>query len=131
MNKTDLGILVDEHGLHGAMLVIGAVCLHSIPCGLAVPASPFEQSRRQQPNAPALAKLPGTLASLLRAHVTVLSDFRFLLFLLSFLAFSLGTSTLYLYLPDFLQHRGYDSLTASLVISATGIGSVVSRLLTG
>ena len=134
-----LQTLVDHFGLRGAMLIIGAVSLNAVPCGLAIPPSAHERQRRREAAARQRQRQRGRqggarlslLAASFRSHIEVLGDFRFLFFLLTGLGFSSGLACYYLYLPAFLLHSRYDALTASFVLSATGMGSIPSRLLTG
>ncbi|XP_070200170.1 monocarboxylate transporter 13-like [Littorina saxatilis] len=126
-----LQLMVDKFGLHGAMLVIGAISLNSVACGLAVPPSPYEKHLRLARKQRRHQGTSTTLAASLKSHRDVITDFRFLVFLLTGLGFSSGLACYYLYLPDFLLHSNYDAMTASFVLSATGMGSIPSRLLTG
>lgn len=112
--------MVDKFGLHGAMLVIGAISLNSVACGLAVPPSPYEKHLRLARKQRRHQGTSTTLAASLKSHRDVITDFRFLVFLLTGLGFSSGLACYYLYLPDFLLHSNYDAMTASFVLSATG-----------
>ena len=124
---------MDQFGLNGALLIIGALSLNAVPCGLAIPPSAYEKQRRgaKTQRRRSLGTGLDILATSIRSHFEALGDFRFLLFLLTGLGFSSGLACYYLYLPDFLLHSGYAALTASFVLSATGVGSIPSRLLTG
>ncbi|XP_076450290.1 uncharacterized protein LOC143286561 isoform X2 [Babylonia areolata] len=70
-------------------------------------------------------------SSSFRSLCDVLSDLRFLPLLATAFGFSSALSCYYIYLPDFLLHNRYDHLTASFVLSATGMGSIPARLMTG
>ncbi|KAL8620292.1 hypothetical protein ACOMHN_044971 [Nucella lapillus] len=122
--------LVDYFGVNGALLILGAISLNSVACGLAIPPSSYEKQRK-------LARKHSTGDVTLKPHSSirslydVLRDFRFLLLLVTSFGFSSALACYYIYLPDFLLRNHYDHLTASFVLSATGMGSIPARLLTG
>ncbi|PVD33313.1 hypothetical protein C0Q70_04566 [Pomacea canaliculata] len=121
--------LMQTYGLHGALLIAGAIGLHSVPCGLLMPLSRFERDRRknrQDQETSSLCACPNVAS-----YLYVITYLRFLVYLISLFNVSVAASSYYLYVPKYLILNGYSHLKASFIISFTGVGSIISRLLSG
>lgn len=122
-------VLLETYGLHGALLIAGAIGLHSVPCGLLMPLSRFERDRRkhrQDRETSSLCACPNVAS-----YLYVITYLRFLVYLISLFNVSVAASSYYLYVPKYLILNGYSHLKASFIISFTGVGSIISRLLSG
>ncbi|XP_048247137.1 monocarboxylate transporter 12-like [Haliotis rufescens] len=125
--------LLDTYGFHGAFLITGGIVFHASATGMLMRPSEIERKKKRQFSG------GGTLRSKIillmcgdcAGIVNVVKNISFLLFAVSIFCFALGASTEYLFLPDFFMKEGSTFKDASFVISLSGTGSVISRILTG
>ncbi|XP_041367033.1 monocarboxylate transporter 12-like [Gigantopelta aegis] len=126
--------LLETYGLRGTFLILGGVVFQSCVCGMLMRPSEFEHSRREM-------FLSGRTRRQLVIYAisggdytqccSILTNIPFLLLFLSYFTVALATSSLYLYLPDYFVQRGASLQAASFSLSVSGIGSGISRMITG
>ncbi|XP_067670368.1 monocarboxylate transporter 12-like [Haliotis asinina] len=127
-----LQYLTETYGVHGAFLITGGITLHVCIAGMLMRPSNIEHKRKQRVG----NELPArrNIASICRDVTSVyrvLSNVSFIFFLCSLLCFSIAIATAYLFLPDFFLKQGSTFQEGAFVISTSGLGSIVSRILTG
>ncbi|XP_071086024.1 monocarboxylate transporter 12-like [Haliotis cracherodii] len=124
--------LMETYGVNGAFLIIGGMTLNACAAGLLMRPPEFERKRTQQAGKgqPSQRKITSICRDLTRFR-HVVSNVSFIFFLCSVLCFSIAISTEYLFLPDFFIKQGSTFQEGAFVISASGIGSIGSRVLIG
>ncbi|XP_048247256.1 monocarboxylate transporter 12-like [Haliotis rufescens] len=123
-----VGYLVESYGFHGAFLIVGGITFHVCVAGMLMRPATFERKRRHVAEK---SKSRRTMCVDICRFYSVLSNLSFLCFIISLLCFALAVSTEYLFLPDFFIKQGSTFQEGAFVISASGIGSIVSRILIG
>ncbi|XP_071086601.1 monocarboxylate transporter 12-like [Haliotis cracherodii] len=125
--------LIDTFGLHQAFLIVGAIAFHSCVCGMLMKPTRFERERRAKvfSGRPTRLTLVKTLCGDCSGYAKVFRNKSFLFFLMCSCTFGMGSSAIYLYLPDFLRKQGISLQAASFSVATSGVGGVVSRVLTG
>ncbi|XP_067670408.1 monocarboxylate transporter 12-like [Haliotis asinina] len=125
--------LSDNYGFHGAFLITGGLTSHACVTGMLMRPSVIERKRKRDISGggPLRRKILLLLCGDCSRTEKVVKNISFLLFAFSIFCFSLGSSAEYLFLPVFFMKQGATFRDVSLVISTSGIGSVISRILTG
>ncbi|XP_046560139.1 monocarboxylate transporter 12-like [Haliotis rubra] len=125
--------LLDTYGFHGAFLITGGITFHTCATGMLMRPSVIEKNKKRDVSGG--GQLGRKVILLLCGDCSrigkVVKNISFLFFAFSIFCFALGLSSEYLFLPDFFMKQGATFQDASLVISLSGIGSVISRILTG
>ncbi|XP_046559513.1 monocarboxylate transporter 12-like, partial [Haliotis rubra] len=127
-----LQYLTETFGVHGAFLITGGITLHVCIAGMLMRPSDIERKRKQRVRNEQPAKR--NMTSICRDVTSVyhvLSNISFVFFLCSLLCFSIAIATEYLFLPDFFIKHGSTFQESAFVISTSGLGSIVSRILIG
>ncbi|ESO82493.1 hypothetical protein LOTGIDRAFT_134531 [Lottia gigantea] len=106
-------LFVDRYGLNGAFLLLGALGFQSTVCGALMRPTEFEIVAKR------------------RLLCIMLKSMQFCLFLISSVAFNMGQSIIYLFLPDYFRHLGSSSMEAAFILSIAGVTGVVARVLLG
>ncbi|XP_067668374.1 monocarboxylate transporter 12-like [Haliotis asinina] len=128
--------LLSQYGLHGAFLLNGGVMFNLCICAMLLQPSPFETQRKNERLQTGRKRVScRQIVQHLRENgvqfFTVLTNTSFVMLAFSYLCFSISISTLYLYLPDFFYKSGASLQDSSLVVSVSGTGSMISRILVG
>ncbi|XP_046545777.1 monocarboxylate transporter 12-like [Haliotis rubra] len=125
--------LLDTYGFHGAFLITGGITFHTCATGMLMRPSVIEKKRKRDVSGggPLGRKIILLLCGDCSRIGKVVKNISFLFFSFSIFCFALGSSAEYLFLPDYFIKQGATFQDASLVISMSGIGSVISRILTG
>ncbi|XP_067670402.1 monocarboxylate transporter 12-like [Haliotis asinina] len=125
--------LFDNYGFHGAFLITGGITFHACVTGMLMRPSVIERKRKRDITGGGRLrrKIILSLCGDCSRIGKVVKNVSFLFFAFSIFCFALGLSAEYLFLPDFCMKQGATFRDASLVISTSGIGSVISRILTG
>ncbi|XP_046568942.1 monocarboxylate transporter 2-like [Haliotis rubra] len=125
--------LIDTYGLRQAFLIVGAIAFNSCVFGMLMKPTRFERERRAKifSGRPTCLTLLMALCGDCSGYAKVFRNKSFVFFLLCGCSFGMGTSAMYLYLPDFLRKQGISLQAASFSVSTSGIGGVLSRFLTG
>ncbi|XP_067670626.1 monocarboxylate transporter 12-like [Haliotis asinina] len=125
--------LIDTYGLRQAFLIVGAIAFNSCVYGMLMKPTRFERERRAKifSGRPNCLTLLMALCGDCSGYAKVFRNKSFVFFLLCGCSFGMGTSVMYLYLPDFLSKQGISLQVASFSVSTSGIGGIVSRVLTG
>ena len=126
--------LLNLYGLRGTFLLLGGVILQSCIFGMLMRPSKFEVRRQ-------LLALSGQTRSQQIFHsicggdtaqiYSIFQNIPFVLLVCSYFTISLAISSIYLYLPDYFVQSGASHQIASFSISVSGIGSIISRVLSG
>ena len=126
--------LMTSYGLQTTFLILGAITLQSCVFGMLFRPSKFERCRRLQLRSGRERKQT-FLKIICGNHVSqfgnILTNVPFLLLLFSVLTASINIISVYLYLPDYFVQSGASQHMASFSVSMSGIGSAISRILTG
>ncbi|XP_046556364.1 monocarboxylate transporter 14-like [Haliotis rubra] len=64
-------------------------------------------------------------------RITILNKYGFISYCLSFLFWALGEGACLFHLPNYAEHKGSTETEAASLFTVMGVGSVISRLLTG
>ncbi|XP_046552552.1 LOW QUALITY PROTEIN: monocarboxylate transporter 12-like [Haliotis rubra] len=130
--------LVDEYGLKGAFLLLGALTFQSCVCGFLMRPSQHERQRhvRYQEDGEAnqenlASRCQSCFNQVRSCSIPHFLNMAFSLYLLSVMTFTIGNSTLKLYFPDFVMKQGATFQHASSLVSVIGVGSIVSRICLG
>ncbi|XP_046559491.1 LOW QUALITY PROTEIN: monocarboxylate transporter 12-like [Haliotis rubra] len=127
-----LQFLTETYGVHGAFLITGGITLHVCIAGMLMRPSDIERKRKHRVGKEQPAKR--NMTSICRDETSVyhvISNVSFLFFLCSLVCFSIAIATEYLFLPDFFIKHGSTFQEGAFVISTSGLGSIVSRILIG
>ncbi len=121
--------LIDQHTLRGAFLIMGGIMFNLCVFGMLLRPSQFERERKH-----GIGQSSSTFRALCHSCLQfpeIAANASFLFFALSTFSFSMAISTLYLYLPDYFYTQGATLQESSFALSASGIGSIISRILAG
>ncbi|XP_041350826.1 monocarboxylate transporter 12-like [Gigantopelta aegis] len=125
--------LIDSFHLDGAFLLIGGISFQTCVCGMVMRPSKFERIARENrierdttTNSDA-SKLSSAFKRWTPTWRPLFSNYGFLFFVLSSFWFTVGSSTIKLYLPDFLITQGASLDHAALLVSYIGAGSTAAR----
>ncbi|XP_067670351.1 monocarboxylate transporter 12-like [Haliotis asinina] len=125
--------LLETYGFHGAYLIIGGITFHACVAGMLMRPGVAERARKQHIlggetlRNKILLSMCGTSTMI----YNVIQNGSFLFFVAGILCFSLGVSAQYQFLPEYFITQGSTLEEASFVVSASGVGSIFSRLLVG
>ncbi|XP_046559490.1 monocarboxylate transporter 12-like isoform X2 [Haliotis rubra] len=127
-----LQYLTETYGVHGAFLITGGIALHVCIAGMLMRPSDIERKRKQRVGKEQRAKRNMTsICRDVRNVYHVFSNVSFLFFLCSLVCYSIAIATEYLFLPDFFIKQGSTFQESAFVVSTSGLGSIVSRILIG
>ncbi|XP_041357916.1 monocarboxylate transporter 12-like isoform X2 [Gigantopelta aegis] len=127
-------LLMTSYGLRRTFLILGGITFQSCVFGMLMRPSKYERGRH-------LVLLSGrdrrqtVLQIICGGDVTqfgaITRNIPFVFLLVSVLTFSIALTSLYLFLPDYFVQSGASHQVASFTVSMSGIGSVISRIVTG
>lgn len=120
----------DVYGFHGSFLLLGAVAFQTCVFGALLRPHPTEKERRKQIS-PSQKFTCRAICKTLYEYLMILYNKAFTLYLASILSWCISLAINIMYLPDYFHDNGSSLVEASLMISAMGFGSLVSRILTG
>ncbi|XP_046374554.2 monocarboxylate transporter 12-like [Haliotis rufescens] len=127
--------LLDGYGLKGTFLLLGALSFQSCVCGSLMRPPLHERTRHQAERKAGHENLASRCQSCFNKARTcskpIFLNTTFSLYLLSVMSFTIGCSTLKLYLPDFVMKQGATFQHASSLVSVIGVGSILSRVCLG
>ncbi|GFN97325.1 monocarboxylate transporter 12 [Plakobranchus ocellatus] len=126
-------LLVEEYNIHGAFLILGALCLQTSALGLLMRPT-AEEIKRNQENYRAQKSMSfrSSARQVLAGQVEMFKDLRFVQLLVAIFCFAVAFQVILVYFPEFLiNSKGYSALHAATVASFPGIGTVCSRMLVG
>ncbi|XP_060063889.1 monocarboxylate transporter 12-like [Ylistrum balloti] len=128
-------IFIDHYGLDGAFLMLGGISFQTCVFGALLRPHKMEIMRQQ-----ALSKQEGDVRQLLKLtyicssvtdYLSLFNNTGFVFMCLSILCWSSGINSCTLLLPDFYVSTGSSSNEGAYLMSLFGIGSTLSRILTG
>ncbi|XP_069104718.1 monocarboxylate transporter 12-like [Argopecten irradians] len=127
-------IFIDIYGIDSAFLLIGGISFQTCAFGAFLRPHKMEVKRHQvissQFGVKEYLKLNNICSSLLD-YVSLFNSNGFIFMCLSILCWSSGINSCTLLLPDFYASTGSSPTEAAYLMSIFGIGSTLSRLLTG
>ncbi|XP_046552549.1 LOW QUALITY PROTEIN: monocarboxylate transporter 12-like [Haliotis rubra] len=130
--------LVDGYGLKGAFLFLGAIAFQSCVCGFLMRPSRHERKSHESQKADRetsqenlASRCQSCFKKIRSCSIPHFLNMAFSLYLLSILIFTIGSSILKLYLPDFFMKQGSTFQHASSLVSFYGIGGILSRICLG
>ncbi|XP_046374497.2 monocarboxylate transporter 12-like [Haliotis rufescens] len=125
--------LLEKYGFHGAYLITGGITFHACAAGMLMRPAGTEVNRQRNALGGQTLRQKITLPMWgnFTRIVSVIQNVSFLLYTVSILCFSLGVSTQYQFVPNFFVTHGSSQQEASFVLSMSGIGGILSRILTG
>ena len=129
-----LQYLIDEYGLRGAFLIIGAISFHSCLAGMLIKPHPTERKKAKisKKEDSVNRRTNQEFLSSVLGFVYVLRNPAFLMFLLCNISNCMGFIILIVYLPEYLIHIIHlDEQLTARASSLVGIGVASSRLLSG
>ncbi|XP_050415837.1 monocarboxylate transporter 13 [Patella vulgata] len=122
--------LIDTYTLQETFLLLGAIGFHSVICGALMRPTQFEIKSKFCPNckdsngtSTEKIKVSSKLGSLL--------SLPYMFLLVSSVAFGVGLSTVYLFLPHFFKQSGSATQEIAFSLSFMGFGGFISRILLG
>jgi len=119
-------ILLDYYNLKGTFLLLGAIAFQSCVFAAFLRPHPLEIERKTSLKTNKLR-----ICNEIQQHIRIFNNASFVCFCLSIFCWSSAINTCVLYMPDFFISNGVSALDASMLVSLFGIGSTVSRILTG
>ncbi|XP_071086175.1 monocarboxylate transporter 12-like [Haliotis cracherodii] len=133
VHPTLFQFLLEKYGFHGAYLITGGITFHTCVAGMLMRPAVTERRRQQRilGGQTLTQKITLSMCGTSTMIVSVIQNVSFILFVASILCFSLGVSTQYQFLPEFFISQRSTLEEASLVVSVSGIGSILSRILVG
>lgn len=129
-------LLIDYYGLDGAFLVLGGISFQTCVFGAFLRPHEAELERKQilsqqaQVGLRHLCSITNICNSVLE-YLTLLTNPAFALMCCSILCWSSGINSCTLLLPNYYISTGSSSTEAAFLMSIFGIGSTLSRILTG
>lgn len=125
--------LLDSYGLHGTLLIQGALFANQIVMGLIMRPSEMEirqkSHRIKQTNQRKSKENARNWKNIL--HLDILYDKMFLLILLQYFLWNIPYSMLMLHLPNFSVTKGFSKQDAAFLIFLIGLLGTFGRIVTG
>ncbi|XP_061171700.1 uncharacterized protein LOC133181178 [Saccostrea echinata] len=118
--------LIDQYGLRGALLILGAFGSHNVVFGALMRPTEIEMSYKNKGKT-----LPEKRSSMCNFRCDILKKKSFLCILISAFLWNIPYAILYLYLPRFSVVNGATEMEAASLITMLGLGSTLNRLLAG
>ena len=122
------------YGIHGTFLLLSAMMFQCVVFGALMRPNSFEINRKLQKHRMIPEKADdrcSKIHSAISKHIKDLVTIPFLLFCLSTFSWNVSFNFCNLYFPTYFKTRGVSLSNASYLISATGIGNICTRFLTG
>ncbi|XP_062592358.1 monocarboxylate transporter 12-like [Saccostrea cucullata] len=117
--------LIDQYGLRGALLMLGAFGSHNVVFGALMRPTEIEMSHKH------LGKALSEKKNISNFRCDILREKSFLCILISAFLWNVPYTILYLYLPRFSVVNGATEMEAASLITMLGLGSTLNRLLAG
>ncbi|XP_067685910.1 monocarboxylate transporter 13-like [Haliotis asinina] len=126
---------IDWYGVHGALMMMGAVSLHTCICGLLLRPSSFERGRhkRSAEETPSRVAVPCVkrVTGVIEQMKPILTNGPFLLFMVGVCLFNTSFLVITTFIPDFFNLRGSTHQESAMAASVIGCGGLISRVLAG
>ncbi|KAK6196069.1 hypothetical protein SNE40_001364 [Patella caerulea] len=122
--------LIDTYNLQDTFLLLGAIGFHSVVCGALMRPTQFEIKSKFCSNCKD-TKRTSTKKIKVSSKFGSLISLPYIFLLVSSMAFGIGLSTVYLFLPHFFKQSGSATQEIAFILSFMGIGGFFSRLLLG
>ncbi|KAL4232009.1 hypothetical protein ACF0H5_009587 [Mactra antiquata] len=128
-------IIRDFYGPRGFFMMLAAIYLHLIICGLLCFPSKLEIFTKHQRKSTSLSDSKTSCLHLFIHHAkrywNVFLQKSTLCYSFAMFAYCLGTYLIYFYLPSFIVHSGFTAPQAAFLVSLSGIIGVFGRLVSG
>ncbi|XP_048247148.1 monocarboxylate transporter 12-like [Haliotis rufescens] len=125
--------LTQGYGFHGAFLILGGISLNICVSGMLMRPSKYEQDRQRHDfiGNSLRQKVLTIMCGDFSRFFSIMKKLSFLYFVISVLCFSIAAATEYMFLPEYFIKQGSTFQEGSFAIAVSGLGCIVSRVLTG
>jgi len=122
-------LIRDYYGTSGYFIILSGIAFHKCLFAVLCKPSKLEKARQQSlVNNESENKL--TKTQIIKIYAKVYSNKLIICFSLSLMLFSLGTYMIFLHLPVYSIWRGSSRIAATILISVSGLATIVARVLT-
>jgi predicted MFS family arabinose efflux permease len=121
-------VIRDFYGNAGYFIILAGIGSHK--CLFAVLCKPSRLEIARQNSVRMDDEETMSKRQLLRHYAKVYANKLIICFSLSLMLFSIGTYMIFLHLPYFAISKGYSNISATLLLSACGLSTIVARVLT-
>lgn len=125
-------IFLENYGLNGTFLLLGAIGFQVCVFGALVLPHPLEFKLDENKNIqPKTCQVNTWIRNYVSDHIEVIKTPSFFFLMLSFLCWNKALAIFTLFLTDYYHENGSTLLEASYLTSVVGFGSIISRILSG